>query len=420
MKININNFLISVLAFCIILECETVWKWINHSGVFKIIVFLISSISLILLVFNEQKVKKAIYSKKMVASLFVLLIYFVIFVIINISSSVFNVLQFVIISFLMFYYLKNTKNTIKLFEKISKYLLILSLISLLFFSVGSLFKIMPTSNSIVIFVNNLPKICKSYFYLHYEIQREATFGIDLYRNTGIFYEAPKYNLILSVVLMYELYIVKGKRFLRTIILSLTILTTFSLTGIYGLVLIWGGYLLCKYSIKTKKGLFIKYLLLIILILSFPMISTSLGKMQSIKSGTASYSTRMDNYIAGYKSWIESPIIGHGFLDMNNIKKHYSSFRLNDIGYSNSIFRVLSQGGIFLLLLYIVPIVVGVKKSLIKKNYYILMFIMVFIYLFLTTSFPYNYITILILCLFLNPEFEKDNIGKYIGGRKNEI
>ena len=107
---------------------------------------------------------------------------------------------------------------------------------------------------------------------------------------------------------------------------------------------------------------------------------------------------MDNYRAGFAAWIEKPLLGSGYQNMNDIISHYSSFRLNDIGYSNSIFRVLAQGGLYLFSMYLIPMCKAVKDSIQKKDGRKAAFLLVYLYYFMTTSFPYNYLNYLVLLM----------------------
>ena len=86
----------------------------------------------------------------------------------------------------------------------------------------------------------------------------------------------------------------------------------------------------------------------------------------------------------------------------------SSFRLKDIGYSNSVFRVLAQGGIYLAFMYIVPMIKTIQEAITTQNRKKFGFLLIFLYYFITTSFPYNYICYmsLFVLFFCKNETEK--------------
>ena len=119
---------------------------------------------------------------------------------------------------------------------------------------------------------------------------------------------------------------------------------------------------------------------------------------------------MDNYQAGFAAWLENPISGSGYLNMTNVIAHYSSFRLNDIGYSNSIFRVLAQGGIYLAFVYVVPMLKSIHEAIITRNSKKIGFLLIFLYYFITTSFPYNYICFMVLLILF---FCENDTGEYL-------
>ena len=292
----------------------------------------------------------------------------------------------------------------KFFSKIGVNYLIYAIISLVFFILINILNIIPATNQVLVYVNNAPKICNSYFNLHYTIQKEATFGFSFFRNTGFFYESPKYSLILSICLMYDLFIAKELNKKEVLIFSLTIFSTLSLTGIALVVFIWILYFLFKENINNKTKLLKKILIILVLIVISPKMIDIASKVLAIKSDSASYSTRLDNYYAGYKAWKENPLFGSGYLDMSVIKKHYSAFRLNDIGYTNSPFRVLAQGGIYMSILYLATIIKGLLGSIKNRNIFKFFFVALFVYLFFTTAFSYNYLAFLVLFFISNSKY----------------
>ena len=135
----------------------------------------------------------------------------------------------------------------------------------------------------------------------------------MYRNTSIFYEAPKYSLILCIALFYEMFFRENCKKNNIIILIMTILTTFSLVVI-------------KLMMKLEGFFKSKILMVICLIILVFTIGRFINNMLEIKSSTTSYSDRIDDYVAGYKAWMENPLIGNGYGNNEVIKKYMSSFR----------------------------------------------------------------------------------------------
>ena len=183
----------------------------------------------------------------------------------------------------------------------------------------------------------------------------------------------------------------------------------SMTGVYAIGLIWILYLFVRYPAGSNRGLFFRALLVLVLFGIGTQVASYFESTFTLKASTASYSTRMDNYQAGFAAWLEKPILGSGYLNMTNVIAHYSSFRLNDIGYSNSIFRVLAQGGIYLALIYVVPMLKSIQEAIITRNSKKDGFLLIFLYYFITTSFPYNYICYMVLLILF---FCKNDTGEY--------
>lgn len=397
MKIKVTSLLETIIAFCILLDCESVWKWMNHSGYFRLILAVCFVGALLALSLrNGIKVNK---HEKLL--LFFLLLYFLIFGFYNLSinsSHGLDTLQLIVTILLMVLYFRDSKNIYNVMERCSKILCCLALLSLLFWLFGSILHILTPNQSLTVYISDVARIRQSYFYLHYEMQVDEVLGVGMYRNTGVFLEGPKYVLLLSFFLMYEIYISKKPNFKRCMMFTVTALTTMSMTGVYAVALIWVLYVFARYSSKSIKGLVLRVTFIIFLFVFGTKVVSYFDDMFSMKATTASYRTRMDNYQAGMAAWLDHIFMGAGYLNMDTVRAHFSSFRMNDVGYSNSIFRLLAQGGLYLLVIYVVPLVKAIANGARTRNGAILAFALVFIYFFITTSFTYNYIVFLILCL----------------------
>ena len=393
-KKGIIAFFETLIALCIVLDCESIWKWMDHSAYFRIALVFCYIASLAMLVFLYGK----IYRKEHVIAFLALYLSVLLFYNAFVNYSRFmDTVQLVLCLFLMVLYFKKTQNIAHILERCSRILYFLACMSLFFWFFGSVLHVFAPSQQITIYVSNVPKVCKSYFFLHYEVQKEEILA-GLYRNTGIFYEGPKYVLLLAAFLAYELFLTGKPAYKRCVIFTITALSTFTMTGIYAIGLIWLMFFFMQFSAKTTRGLFLRIAFMIVLFLVGIQAVSYLEDMFSLKSATASYRTRMDNYLAGFKAWKEHLLMGAGYLNMDTIMAHYSSFRLNDIGYSNSIFRVLAQGGLYLAIIYIIPVIKALTSGIKERNGKFLAFVLVYLYFFITTSFPYNYVNHLYLLI----------------------
>lgn len=398
MKISKISFFETIIAICIIINCESVWRWMNHSGYVRLAVFLCATASLLILILRNGAKIRMRNGKFHAFFVAYLLIFWAYNFAIN-SSHTWDTIQITVIILLFSLYCSNGKNGANIMDRVSAILAVLAGMSLFFWIFGSVLHILEPSQSITIWSQNLPIVRKSYFYLHYEIQTVAAFGMNIYRNTGIFYEGPKYALILSLALMYELFITKKFRVKRCVLFTIAALSTISMTGILAVTAIWLLYAFFRFPMHSKRGLFVRFVFIIAFLIMGTQVLGYFENMLRIKSATTSYSTRLDNYTAGFRAWMDHPYMGAGYLNMDTIQSYYSTWRLNDIGYANSIFRVLAQGGVYLFVLYLFPTIKAIVRAVRTQDSLLLCYILMFIFYFVTTSFPYNFIMVLVLCMF---------------------
>lgn len=398
MKIKTKTLFENIVAICIILDCESVWKWMHGSGYFRLALTLCFMGSLMALLLRDGAVVRYGSKNRAIFMGFYLSFLVIYNVAIN-SAHVMDVFQLALTLALMLLFFNNEENIRDVMQCCSKILCFVAVASLFFWLFGSILHVFNPSQELTIYVSDVPRVKQSYFFLQYEMQKEEILGASgIWRNTGFFYEGPKYVLLLSLMLAYELFIARSTSFKRCIIFSITALSTMSMTGVYAIGLIWILYLFVRYPVGSNRGLFFRALLVLVLFGIGTQVASYFESTFTLKASTASYSTRMDNYQAGFAAWLENPILGSGYLNMTNVIAHYSSFRLNDIGYSNSIFRVLAQGGIYLALIYVVPMLKSIQEAIITRNSKKVGFLLIFLYYFITTSFPYNYICYMVLLI----------------------
>lgn len=401
-SVSLKSVLEYTVAVCLALECDSIWKWTNGSGYFKYGIYFLFTVSMLgLLAIQKLKI-----NRKNQVVVVAVLSYLLVFLVIN-YNAVRDTFQFVSVLLLFFVYASFTpsNNMLSIIKKYSSFIVFLACLSLIFFIFGSLLHIIHTNTSVIVWVNNMPREVESYWYLHYERQFDDTFGLNTFRNTGIFVEAPKYSLNLSIALLYELLGSKrvgNKLSARAWILIITIITTFTTTGITFVLAVLVFKILLSES-KSRIVHFMKYLTLLCMV--FAAIG-AINYLFHLKAATDSYDSRIDDYTAGLKAWLKYPLFGSGYMNMQVIHKYMSTFRSKNVGFSNSLFRVLAQGGIYLLILYLLPALKIIIKGIKEKQINLIIFSAAFIYLFVSTSFPYNYITGCILACFWVNAFKK--------------
>lgn len=399
-KKKIVGLLEYIIGICIVLDANTVW--LDKNSTRKIINFIILSICIILIFiidFNKEIDKKKLIS----GSLLIIFLLFtnIIFMYLSVDG---NGLKLYIERFILFlplttiYFITRQKDMDNnLIIKISNIMIILSILSLFFYIFGSTLNII-TPNSKVLLDWGGEKYINTYYNLHYEAQEIYVRGTKFIRNTGIFTEAPMYSFNLSIALMAQLFFEHKVKIKKVILLIVTIFSTTSLTGtITAIVLISLKLLFIKSNRKLLRLLKASILPVIIVFLtSIGLIFINEKINDSKNNKVGSYSVRMDDYKIAYEAWEKNKYIGHGFSRHDITQQYMSLSRLNDTGGSNSLIVILPQGGLYLMLCYLVPILICIFISIYSKDLSRLSECIIVVLLFLSTNIPYTYMMICFL------------------------
>lgn len=384
---QLNLFLQYILAFLIILETRSVYSRCIVGHIDEIIIGgIILTIILIILVNMNYKLKTK--------SLFFLLFYYLymfIFLIINVDGYNVNfVITFMILFPLVFlmFNLYDSKEIKKIFKAYVNIMLIISIISLFFYIFGSLNGIVPTNVTQEINWGGV-KIISGYFGLHFNAQTTVIFGSTILRNTSIFVEGPMFALHLLFAMALSLFMNKKLINKYSIIFGFSILSSLSITAI----LFYMFLLFYKYTFYNKSKT--KIILLPILFFIFLIIGTTFF---NDKQSTNSYNIRNDDYTASFRVFNDYPIFGSGFANNNIVIKYMSKFRLYNTGLSNSFVVLLVQGGLYLLIFYLLPVILN-SLNLIKsknKNLFLIEIMLLQFYLFFMNAYQYTSLMIIFL------------------------
>ena len=231
------------------------------------------------------------------------------------------------------------------------------------------------------------------------IQREETFGFQIYRNSGIFTEGPMLSLVLTLSLMYEAFFEKKPSKKKIIILCIIIFSTISISGIAMIVVI--AFLKWWEKILSGKRNNLAYLLLFLIVT--PVFIFAAEAIIGVKSSTASYNTRMIDYAVGIQAFIDHPVFGVGYNKLQPFMAYKKVFLLHagrgfrNVGYSNGLFAVLGQGGIVLSLVYLFPYIYILLHG--RYRLYAKEWIISYIILLAITIFHARFISIFFLGMF---------------------
>lgn len=191
----------------------------------------------------------------------------------------------------------------------------------------------------------------SYGLVYFETQTDSLLGFEVTRNTGFYEEGPVFNLVLCLALGIELFLKKNLSKAKTLILTVTILSTLTTTGQFFLFISWFVYLY-RYSYLRKKTS-------TIILMSFPFVLYAVIEVLSYiiteKQDTGSYRDRMIMFENTFNAFTESPIGGQGLMMYKG-------------GKSNSLMVMLAEGGLLLGGLYLLNMVLlPLKEFLYNKN-----------------------------------------------------
>lgn len=279
-----------------------------------------------------------------------------------------------------------------------RYVRIVSIIaglSLILWLLGPICGILKPTGTIAYSWGNMANNASSYFNFQFETQLEQTvFGV--WRNTAFFTEAPKYGLILSIAYIFNYLFLKDKKIM--ILLLTAIVSTFSFTAIIAIVLIH----FIEYSMNVGRDVLSRkakvrtiiwpIMITIVLILIYFLMGNKLD--------TSSGVGRIGDFVVCFMVGMHHPIFGWGFLDNEYLNNVLHSSRLangvgNTMGLTNSISQIFIDGGIYLLLFYLIPLISIILWGKIN-NVKIFSIGIVFLYFIITTYFAYSGVMFFIL------------------------
>lgn len=272
--------------------------------------------------------------------------------------------------------------------KFSNIILVVAIVSLFFWILGSQLNIISYT-FVVPNIWGTERFIPTYYGLYFETQEVLTISSgteSTVRNSGIFNEAPMYNMMLCTALAVELFIREHISKFRVIVLVCTIFTTYSTTGYIFLIMVSVLILLTNKKMTNRR----------LLIILFPFIlgggyyMTSKVLESKKDTGEGSYISRGSDILRCIDVGLENPILGVGIMHGG---REYGS-KKNNFGYSNSLFGTFAHGGFYFLSLYIILLLVlpFLIYKQINELWWILVYLGYFV-LFTFTVSQYKYCTI---------------------------
>ena len=174
----------------------------------------------------------------------------------------------------------------------------------LFFYFGLM--LFPALNGLSHTINNNGYILQS-FYVYF---RGST---EIFRNFGYLSEPGDYQHYLNIALLLNLFVfenIKLKKIIA-ILLTITIITTFSPVGLSFMVLIWAAYII-SCSKKPLKSTFILLVAIAVglYIYHSSYLNYSINKLSNTETG--SFYVRTIGIFSGFDAFLQNPLFGCGF------------------------------------------------------------------------------------------------------------
>ncbi|MGS2738019.1 hypothetical protein [Sinomicrobium sp. M5D2P17] len=195
----------------------------------------------------------------------------------------------------------------------------------------------PTGNFVIPWGGE--KFISNYYGIYFKTQMATIFGFSIDRNTAIFAEGPIYNFHLCFAFLLEFFLKEKdhRNRKKLIVLLLAMLSTFTTTG----QLFLAGFVGVLFVFNKTRNKF----LVLLKVVSFPILLVVILNLFlniiSEKQSSDSYATREVRIYESIQDWTRNPMLGVGYGKTGE-------------GSSNSLFTILSDGGLLLLSVYIVP------------------------------------------------------------------
>lgn len=279
----------------------------------------------------------------------------------------------------------------KMYEALENIILVVAVVSLFFWVFGSLLGIIH-SNGVEYTtwtISGTEVAINKYYNLYFETQVQNFFGLKIMRNSAIFTESPMSSFMFCYAMLVELFKKKQISYKKIALLIVAVMSTFSTTGyVIVIVALFIKYLFSKTHSKVTAVLRMAVIPVVLIGLVLFIEQLLQNKFES-----SSGSVRIDDFIAGFKAWMDHPLMGNGYSNSAAILQYMSTSRMNNTGFSNSLLQILAYGGLYLLVPYVGAAVYGLYKIVRRRDWNEFAFVMIFIVMFIFTVTSFQMISL---------------------------
>lgn len=391
--LNVTELAVSLLALTLVLNLRTVWTVMPSFARFNDLVdlMLVASVATYILS-RKTHDKRFINGLITTAALLVYMLLYYLHDDLKIGHFFPRVIMRMAL-ICLFCFDVSEKDKKLLFERIELIVSVIACVSLAFWLVGSLLGILrPTGITYITWSNDGSAVpINQYFGIYFETQEQTIGGLRLIRNTAIFTEAPMSSFMFCFGLMIELF--KKEQFSKRICILLVaaIVSTFSTTGYAVLIAAFFFKYLLSSKARSNLGAALRFAavpaLLIAAVFAFEYLLET-------KLSTASGSVRLDDFAAGFKAWMDHPLMGNGYNNSDSYTYYMSWFRMNNTGFSNSLMQILAYGGLYLITPYLMSLGWGSFRMITRKQWNELVFTGLYVFMFILTITSFQMLTLL--------------------------
>ena len=302
----------------------------------------------------------------------ILILFLLIYVIANNYNAERYLISYVGMFFFLFIfaYVLYQKGEMRAFLRaFSNVMVAIAIISIFFWLFGSILDILPGRTQLSYYWADRYRTTYSYYYLYFENpSQNITHGSIC--NLGIFTESPGYSGFLTYALLIEIVLGKNitekkqkrKAILRTIILIVTLFTTNSTKGIIVVLIALAiEYVAKEEKSRIKKVIKVLGSLIAIVVVAYASFTLINGKLE-----TSSGLVRFDDLRSGFQTFLDNPVFGAGYNNVDAIIDHQLVTRGNR-GLSMGLTTILAYGGLWLFSIYLGAVVASFRSAYFSLN-----------------------------------------------------